>query len=216
MRGLVLHSGGIDSPVAAYIMAKAGFTLHAVHFDMNPFNETRFIAEKVMTTLTTVVPGTIPLVYIPMGEALSQFLKVCGKEGKKYTCIFCKRTMYRIAEQVALKNECSFLVTGENLGQVASQTLTNIFVTSKAVDIPIVRPLIGLDKLDIISIAEDIGTYNISIQKKTQCTAVPAYPAVRAQLNKIEALEDTLDIAGIIHTILSNTSVLFNTNQRDL
>jgi thiamine biosynthesis protein ThiI len=216
VRGLILHSGGIDSPVAAYIMVKAGFTLHAVHFEMKPFNETRFIAEKVMATLTTVVAGTIPLVVIPMGDAISQFLKVCGKEGKKYTCIFCKRMMYRIAEQIALNNECSFLVTGENLGQVASQTLTNIFVTSKAVDIPIVRPLIGLDKLDIISIAEDIGTYNISIQKKTQCTAVPAYPVVRAQLKRIEALEDTLDMTELIHTILDNTGASFSANQRDL
>lgn len=216
MKGLVLHSGGIDSPVAAYLMVQAGYTLKAVHFEITPFHETRFIAQKVMNALTAAIPDDIALEVIPMGEAISQFLKAQKKEGKKYTCIFCKRMMYRIAEQIALNNSCSFLVTGENLGQVASQTLKNIFVTSRAVDIPIIRPLIGLDKLDIINIAKKIGTYSVSIQKKTGCTAVPLYPVVRAKLKKIESLEDNLDMTSLVHSILHDTGTLFSTNQRNL
>jgi thiamine biosynthesis protein ThiI len=111
--------------------------------------------------------------------------------------------MFRIAQTIAHRHDCQFLITGENLGQVASQTLHNIFVTSRAVTIPIIRPLIGLDKLDIITLAERIGTYEISIENASHCRAVPRYPAIRANLSMIEALEDRLDIQALVDEALS-------------
>ncbi len=192
MRGLVLISGGIDSPVAAYVMADND--LAAVHFDTSPYSDTVATAEKVVEKLKEILKREIPFSIVPHGGILSEFLHICGEENRKYTCIFCKRMMFRMAERIAHRETCHFLITGENLGQVASQTLKNIYVTSRAVEIPIVRPLIGLDKLDIISIAEKISTYDISVEKASECSAVPKYPAVRGHLEKIEALEKSLDI----------------------
>jgi thiamine biosynthesis protein ThiI len=192
MKGLVLNSGGIDSPVAAYLMGKHDLT--AVHFDVYPYSETKPVAENVIEQVNKVLKKDIPVLTVPQGDILSQFLDVCGDEGKKYTCIFCKRMMFRTAEKIAHETGCSFLITGENLGQVASQTLQNMYVTSRAVTIPIVRPVIGLDKLDIIALAEKIGTFRISIEKAAVCGAVPKYPVTRARLDKIEALEQLLGI----------------------
>ena len=190
MKGLVLNSGGIDSPVAAYLMAD--YDLMAVHFDVYPYTKTQSVAEKVIEQVEKVTKKEIPVVTVPFGDTLSQFLQVCSDKGKKYTCIFCKRMMFRTAEKIAHKTGCNFLITGENLGQVASQTLQNMYVTSRAVTIPIVRPVIGLDKLDIIALAEKIGTFRLSIEKAVGCRAVPKYPVTRAQLDKIEALEQLL------------------------
>lgn len=196
MKGLVLNSGGIDSPVAAYVMGH--YDLAAVHFDTYPYSSPVKTAEKITKKLSEVLEKEIPHYTVPLGESLSAFLGVCGTDGKKYTCIFCKRMMFRIAERIALKEFCDFLLTGENLGQVASQTLQNIYVTSRAVEIPIVRPLIGLDKLDVIALAEKIGTYNISIENTESCRAVPQYPAIKAQLEKILTIEARMHVDELV------------------
>ena len=197
MKGLVLNSGGIDSPVAAYFMRD--YDLEAVHFDNQPYSEgTTTIATKIIETLSQVLNKEIPQYTVSHGENLSAFMGACGREGKKYTCVFCKRMMLRMAERIAWKKNCDFLITGENLGQVASQTLQIIYVISQAVDIPIVRPLIGLDKLDIITVAEEIGTYSVSIEKAPLCSAVPQYPSVRAQLKRIEDIESGINIEGLV------------------
>ncbi|MBU7032560.1 MAG: tRNA 4-thiouridine(8) synthase ThiI [Theionarchaea archaeon] len=202
MRGLLLNSGGIDSPVAAYKMAD--YDLMAIHFDNSPYSTgTSLVAGKIIDRLTQTLGKDIPSITAHLGNSLSTFLDNCEKEDRKYTCIFCKRMMFRIAQTFAHRNNCQFLITGENLGQVASQTLHNIYVTSRAVALPIIRPLIGLDKLDIITLAERIGTYEISIENSSQCRAVPRYPAIRANLSVIEALEKRLDISGLIDEALS-------------
>lgn len=197
MKGLVLNSGGIDSPVACYVMAD--YDLIAVHFDNQFYGSATETASEVIEKLNDLLRKEIPLYTVPHGGTLSAFVETCSKEEKKYTCIFCKRMMLRIAECIAHIEDCTFLVTGENLGQVASQTLQNIYVISRAVTMPIVRPLIGLDKLDIIAIAERIGTYNISIEKAACCDAVPKYPAIRAQVERIEAFEKNMDIDSLVH-----------------
>ena len=125
MKGLLLNSGGIDSPVAAYVMAH--HDLASVHFNTHPYTHGSAAAEKIVRKLEDILKKEIPFFTVPLGESLSAFLETCGTEGKKYTCIFCKRMMFRIAEQIALRESCDFLLTGENLGQVASQTLQNIF-----------------------------------------------------------------------------------------
>jgi thiamine biosynthesis protein ThiI len=203
VRGLVLNSGGIDSPVAAYLMGE--YDLIAVHFNNEPYTDsTTRIAEHVIEKLEEVLGKKIPIFTVPHGMILSAFLAGCEDEDKKYTCIFCRRMMFRIAERIAHMKNCNFLLTGENLGQVASQTLQNIYVTSRAVEIPIVRPVIGLDKLDIIAIAEKIGTYDISIENKTYCDAVPRYPVIKAQLERVEAIESLIDIETSIQGTLRN------------
>ncbi|MBU6996367.1 MAG: hypothetical protein HXS41_07205 [Theionarchaea archaeon] len=197
MKGIVLMSGGIDSPVAAYLMAN--YDLIALHCDNNPYTEgAKQAAAAVTARLEDVLKKEIPFFVAPHGEVLTEFLRVCEAEGRKYTCLFCKRMMFRVGERIALDMGGDFLVTGENLGQVASQTLQNILVTSRAVQIPIVRPVIGLDKLDIISIAETVGTYEISTGKAATCRAVPRYPATRAQLHTVEALEKRLPIERLV------------------
>jgi thiamine biosynthesis protein ThiI len=197
MKGIVLISGGIDSPVAAYLMAQ--YDLIALHCDNYPYTEgTVQVAERVTARLEDVLKKKIPLFTVPHGEVLSEFLNVCGVDGRKYTCLLCKRMMFRIGERIAHVMGGDFLVTGESLGQVASQTLQNIYVTSRAVEIPIVRPVIGLDKLDIISIAETVGTYEISIEKASSCRAVPRYPATRAHLETVEALERRLSVEHFV------------------
>ncbi len=197
MKGILLNSGGIDSPVAAYLMAE--HDLISVHFDSQPYSGgTERIAGRISQKLSELSKKEISNFTVSHGENLSQFIAVCGKEDRKYTCIFCKRMMFRVAEEIARIEHGDFLLTGENLGQVASQTLPNIYAISRVVDTPIVRPLIGLDKLDIITIAEKIGTYDISIEKVTPCSAVPQYPVVRAQLERIEALESRIDLEALV------------------
>lgn len=205
MKGLVLNSGGIDSPVATYVMGE--HDLLTVHFDSSPYAvHTAEIAEKTVERLNEVLGKDISMITIHHGNTLSEFLKKCGKDNIKYTCIFCKRMMLKTAERIAHMNQCDFLVTGENLGQVASQTLQNIYVTSRAVSIPVVRPLIGLDKLDIITIAENIDTYTISTEKAVPCKAVPQYPAIRAHLARVEAVEERFDIEGLIKKALQTVT----------
>lgn len=206
MRGLLLNSGGIDSPVAAYVMGKRDYQLKAVHFDNRPYTtDTTEIALKTLKKVSDVLGKDIPFFAAPHGEILSAFINICEKEDRKYTCIYCKRMMLRTAEKVARRENCDFLITGENLGQVASQTLQNIYVTSRAVMMPIVRPLIGLDKLDIIALAEKIGTYTISIEKAAFCSAVPRYPVVRAQMQKIESIEKRLNIEKLVSKAFENS-----------
>jgi thiamine biosynthesis protein ThiI len=202
LKGLLLNSGGIDSPVAAYMMAD--YDLMSIHFNNYPYSaDSTDTVDRIIVQLSKIVDKDIPSLTAYLGRSLSAFLESCGKEDRKYTCIFCKRMMLRIAETLAEDYHCQFLLTGENLGQVASQTLHNLYVTSRAVTIPIIRPLIGLDKLDIITLAEQIGTYGISIENASRCTAVPRYPTIRANLSRIEELENRLNIHALIDEALS-------------
>ncbi len=210
MRGVALNSGGIDSPVAAHLMMEKGYTISCIFFDNTPYTDERTKKRTLLTVkrIEEIHKRRIQTFVVPNGENLSAFFKICGHEGRKYTCIFCRRMMFEIAEKVADTTGADFLVTGENLGQVASQTLTNIFVTSRAVTLPIIRPLIGLDKLDIIEIAQKIGTYKISIQKAVCCFATPKYPAIRASLEKIGDIERRIDVRKLIERSVETMEVI--------
>lgn len=209
MRGIALNSGGIDSPVACHLMMEKGYDIWCVFFDNTPYTDERTKKRAISTVkrLEKIHKKRIKTFYIPNGHSLSAFFKGCGRRGRKYTCIFCRRMMFRVAEKVAERESCDFLVTGENVGQVASQTLTNILVTSHSTPIPIVRPLIGLDKLDIIAIAQRIGTYPLSIQKAVCCFATPKYPATRASLEVIEEIERKMSINELVETSVGRMEV---------
>jgi tRNA uracil 4-sulfurtransferase len=188
---VALVSGGIDSPVAAWMMMKRGCRILPVFVALDTFlDETTLArAERVVEVLAQYQPG------IRLTVTHDRYLVVVKddlikQDLEKYTCIFCKRRMYRVATAFALKNGAKGIVTGESIGQVASQTLDNLAVlTDAASDIPIYRPLIGFDKEDIIRIARDIGTFSHSVSPASGCRAVPRRPSTSAKKEKIQKIE---------------------------
>jgi len=196
-KGLVLLSGGIDSPVAAWMMAKRGMTIEAVHFHSYPYTSKR--AEEKVTELADVLAsycGRIKVHIVNLLPAQEAIVEFCPEEEMT---ILVRRFMMRIASQIAKREGCDFLITGENLGQVASQTAEGIAVTDRAAALPILRPLIALDKVDIMEKAREIGTYEISIQPYEDCCTVflPKHPVTRPALGDIEASEDLIGIDKI-------------------
>jgi len=191
-----LFSGGIDSPVAAWMMMKRGLDVHPLFMDQTPYVGASYLdrVKKAFKAVAEYVPVEgYRLLSAPMGPVMERIL-----EGEsRYTCILCKRSMYRIAETYSKLNGLKAIVTGESLGQVASQTMANLYVLDAAVTLPVIRPLIGLDKVEIEDIARDIGTYEITARKVDGCTAVPPNPATRSKIDVVTRLEDSLDLLDL-------------------
>lgn len=187
MKAIILLSPGIDSPVAAYLMKEKGLELIGLNFFIDNHNAVEKISKKI---------GIKKVYYINHKGILTQ---ISQKTNPKYTCIICKRMMYRIAEKLAKKEKAEFIITGENLGQVASQTLDNLAVLDNAIKTPILRPLLCFDKNEIIDIAKNINTYELSENKK--CLFVPRHPSTKAKLEIIEKEELELDIKSIINLL---------------
>ena len=193
MRGLLLISGGIDSPVAGYLMAKQGLELVQVHFDNRPFTSDGEV-EKAMALMKKVdeAAGTSSKrLLVPHGKSQAELAKSCRRNME---CVLCRRMMFRVAERLARKYDAGFIVTGESLGQVASQTLANINVEERATSLPILRPLIGLDKVEIERIAKRIGTYETSIMPGLCCTIAPKKPSTYSRLAVAQDEESKVDI----------------------
>lgn len=188
---VVLLSSGIDSPVAAYLMMKRGCEVVALHCNNDPFSGPKVteLFNLLVDRLNEYAKGVpIKKRVIDYGEYL-QVAK--DKAPEKMTCVLCKSGMYRIAEKLALEIGADAIVDGSSVGQVASQTLSNILATRYGVEIPILSPLIGLDKEEITKIAKDIGTFEISKIDDGGCRAVPKYPETRADLERVrKACED--------------------------
>ncbi len=195
-RALTLISGGIDSPVASYVLRD--YEQMPVYFDNFPFagDDTRERALDCMRVL-----GFKHAYVLPHGQNLAEFARNCDR---KFQCVLCRRMMFRTASELALKEGYDFLITGENLAQVASQTLQNIYTESSALKVPIIRPLIGWDKEDIIAVAKEIGTYDISIRPAACCMIVPPKPATRARLKRIEEEEKKIDLQDLVNKTLSS------------
>lgn len=196
MKFVSLLSSGIDSPVATYLISKKADEILFLHVDGRPFADDKEIDNfvNIAKHLEGILPCKTKTYIVPHGKALSSFKQNCNN---RYTCVFCKRMLLRYAEKIA-ENECAdAIVMGDSLGQVASQTLQNIKTIEQAVNIPILRPLIGYDKEDIIKIARKIGTYDLSIAKSDGCSAVPAKPATMAKVEHILAEEEKLDITKL-------------------
>jgi len=192
---VALVSGGIDSPVAAWMMMKRGCRILPVFAALDTFLDETTIAraERVVEVLAKYQPG-IKLTVIHDSYLAEAKRELVERHMEKYTCIFCKRRMYRVATAFALRHGAKGIVTGESLGQVASQTLDNLVVlTDAASEVPIHRPLIGYDKEDAIRIAREIGTFDESISKASGCKAVPAGPSTKAKLEFIRELEEKLE-----------------------
>ncbi len=187
---VALVSGGIDSPVAAWMMMKRGCRIIPLFVALDTFLDETTIAraKRVVEKLAEYQPG-IELTVISDSYLAAAKEQLVKRHLEKYTCIFCKRRMYRVATAFAQKAGAKGIVTGESLGQVASQTLDNLMVLDDAAEIPVYRPLIGFDKEEIIRIARTIGTFTESVSSASGCKAVPEGPSTAANLEKIREIE---------------------------
>lgn len=201
----LLVSGGIDSPVAGWMMAKRGLELIGIHFAAPPYTSQR-AEEKVKMLVKKVsnYSGRVKLFIVPFTKFQEQIKDNCPEE--LFTLIM-RRAMMRIAEKIALNEDCPALVTGESVGQVASQTLYALGCTDNAVNIPVFRPCIGMDKDEIITIARKIDTFETSILPYEDCCTVftPRHPRTRPQLKYIELAEQELDYENLINEAVENT-----------
>lgn len=201
----ILISGGIDSPVAAWTMAKRGLRLNAIHFASPPYTSPR--AElKVRTLLKKVAAysGTINLAVVPFTEIQDEIGKNCPED---YFTLIMRRMMMRISERLAREAGSLALITGESLGQVASQTLPALVTTDSVVNMPVLRPLIGMDKEEIIKISRNIDTFETSILPYEDCCTVftPKHPKTRPTLESCLEAEQRLDIERLIEKAVSET-----------
>ena len=203
-----LFSGGIDSAVGLWLVMKRGSPVVPVYFDNSPLTDdtTRERALKVAEVIFSWSIGFPRKVYIVQhGENLKQIMKT----NRKYTCLLCKRMMYRVAEQLAKKLKAEGIVTGEAIGEQASQTLTNLRVLNHAVkDYPIHRPLLGFDKSETEAIARKIGTYKYSTRKAGGCGAVPYQPSTKAKRVEVLKAEEKLDIKAMVEQSLKSIRII--------
>ncbi|HHV26040.1 MAG TPA: tRNA 4-thiouridine(8) synthase ThiI [Tissierellia bacterium] len=202
--GLLLLSGGIDSPVAGFMMAKRGVKLNALHFHSYPFTSER--AEEKVKNLASIMArycGNIPFYSINILNIQKEINKKCPEDEMT---ILSRRFMMRIAEKIAKDKNINALITGENLGQVASQTIQGIQVINSSVEMPILRPLIGFDKVQIIDISKEIETYETSILPYEDCCTVflPKHPVTKPKLEDIEESEKNLDIDYLVDKAIQN------------
>ena len=204
-RAAVLLSGGIDSPVAGYMIAKRGVELECIHFFSYPYTSER-AKEKVLELAKLMTKYCVRMTVDVVGftEIQEAIRDHCREE---YFTIIMRRFMMRISEAIARDHGAKCLVTGENLGQVASQTMDAMAVTGAVVHMPMFHPLIGMDKEEIVSIARRIGTLETSILPYEDCCTVftPKHPKTKPVLEAVEAEEARLDVAGLIARAIENT-----------
>lgn len=207
-KAAILISGGIDSPVAAYMMAKRGLILNAIHFASPPYTSPQ-AEEKVHNLLKQVskYSGAITLFTVGFTEIQEAIRDNCPED--LFTLIM-RRFMMRISQRLAEKEDCKALITGESLGQVASQTLNALACTDAVVSMPVFRPVIGLDKDEIIKVSRQIDTFDISIEPFEDCCTVftPKHPRTRPQIHVLEEVEKAMDVEGLIERALANTQIL--------
>ncbi len=189
---VVLFSGGIDSSVASYLMMRRGCSMELVYiynYPFSPKNDREKVIE-VARILKRYYPDKLRLHIIPFAKIEESVLNSCTR---KYTCLIGRRIMFRLAERIAGETGAKALITGENIAQVASQTLDNLITTTKAVNILILRPVIGMDKAEIMDIAKDIGTYDISCTVSSPCPLSYRKPATKSTPETIEDEESNID-----------------------
>lgn len=207
-KGVVMLSGGIDSPVAAYMMAKRGMTLRAVHFHSFPYTSMQ-AKQKVLDLAKLVKKYSLRMTVdvVSFTEIQTAIHEKCPEE---YMITIMRRFMMRIAEKLARMNGCGAVITGESLGQVASQTLESITSTNSVANIPVFRPLIGFDKDEIIEIAERIGTFKTSILPYEDCCTIflPKKPVTKPRLDAVLKVESALDVDTLVNNAMQNIETI--------
>ncbi|MBE0634339.1 tRNA 4-thiouridine(8) synthase ThiI, partial [Candidatus Bathyarchaeota archaeon] len=207
-KAISLYSGGIDSPVAAWLLMKRGVAVLPLFMDQRPFVGDTYVERAIesFNQIASYVPRKSYKMYsAPMGDVMQ---RITETRELRFTCIMCKRSMYRIAQRFAEKHKALAIITGESLGQVASQTLSNMFVLSSSIYLPILRPLVGLDKVEIEDIARVIGSYKISAVTTDGCKAVPEGPATRSKVDVLEELEAELGLVELCNEAADNITVI--------
>ena len=207
-KATLLISGGIDSPVAGYMMAKRCLILSAVHFYSYPYTSERARDKVVeLAGLLSKYAGPIRLFLVPFTDIQMKIYDECPE---KETTVIMRRLMMKIAERIAVSEESRALITGEALGQVASQTLESLCVTNDAVSMPVFRPLIGFDKDEIMELARKIGTYETSILPYEDCCTVfvPKHPVTKPDLETLRASEAAVDFSELIEKAIADTELM--------
>lgn len=214
-KAVILISGGIDSPVAAYMMAKRGVRLVAVHFASPPYTSER-AEQKVVKLLKKVslYSGDMEMYTVPFTEIQETIRKKCPED---YFTLIMRRLMMKIAERIARKEDCKALITGESLGQVASQTISALGCTDEAANLPVFRPLIGMDKQEIVDISYKIDTYETSIEPYEDCCTVftPKHPRTNPILERVIEAEELGGFEPMIEKALNNLKVTYINTKED-
>ena len=203
-RAVSLLSGGIDSPVSSWMMARRGVELEMVHFVSPPYTSQQ-AQDKVLelARLLTAWTGRLLVHIVPFTEIQEEIRRNCPEE---YFTLIMRRFMMRIAEAIARKANAGALVTGESLGQVASQTMLALGVTEDVTSLPVLRPLIGMDKVEIIRMSREIGVFDTSILPYEDCCTVftPRHPATRPRLEDVRQAEAALDVESLVQKALAD------------
>ena len=196
MKLVSLMSNGIDSPVASYRMSLMGADVILLHMDNRPYTDDRSVenVKAIAERLREITGKEFPLYMAPHGDNQREISENCDRS---YQCVMCKRVMQRTARELAKILGADAIVMGDSLGQVASQTLRNIVSENIGLDFPVIRPLIGMDKLEIEAIAKEIGTYDISIRPTDGCTIVPVGPITNADPEKVARFGEKIDVDAI-------------------
>ena len=200
---LVLISGGIDSPVAAWMMMKRGCPVTLLHFDSRPYADAVDQSMKCAGVLADWTAGRkIDFITIPISRGIEKI----ASHYPRATCVLCRRLMYRIASEIMEMQRCLGVVTGYSMGQVASQTADNILAEQAAIGVPVFHPLISMDKTEITDLARRIGTYGIAAETKS-CTAVPEKPMTKAKKDEILLAEEELGLKEIARALVNEMTL---------
>ena len=207
-KAAIMMSGGIDSPVAAYMMAKRGIQLTGIHFASPPYTSER-AEQKVISLMERVgrYAGHMTLHIVPFTHIQEEIQKNCPEE---FFTLIMRRFMMRLSQRVARDADCGAIITGESLGQVASQTIPAMAVVDTLATMPVFRPLIGMDKEEIVVISRRIDTFDLSIQPYEDCCTVftPRHPCTKPKLRKVEEAEAVLDVDALVAEALEGVRTL--------
>ena len=207
-KGMLMLSGGIDSPIAGYLAMKRGIRIEGVYFDSPP--HTIIDAKNKVLELASILSsysGYVKLHVIHFTEIQEAIYRYCPKE---YMITIMRRMMYRIAEKLAHKNNCKAIINGESVGQVASQTLTSMAAINEVIKMPVLRPVCCYDKIEIIDLAKRIGTYDVSIRPFQDCCTifVPEHPVINPEIEKAREYEQAFDFETLINEAVKNDEVI--------
>lgn len=213
-KGLLMLSGGIDSPVAGYLSLKRGVDLECLYFESPP--HTSIEAKNKVIKLANIIneySGNIKVNIIPFTKLQEEIYK---NVPENYVITIMRRMMYRIAEKVAIRKNCKILINGESIGQVASQTLSSMVVINNVTNIPVIRPVACMDKLEIIELAKKINTYETSILPYEDCCTIflPKHPVINPELDKCIQYEKRFDYSALIDECVDNIEMIENLNSK--
>ena len=212
---LLLLSGGIDSPVAAYELMKRGLEVEAIHYASPPYTSEN--AKQKVVDLAKLVSAYQGQMRVNIVNFTDLQLEIYKAVGDSYAITIMRRMMFRIAQEFARKNNCIAIATGESIGQVASQTLESIAVINEVVSIPVIRPLVCMDKLEIINLSKKIGTYDLSILPFEDCCTIfdPKNPVTKPRLDKCIELEKRFDYQTFIDSCMQNIDNIVVYSKKD-